>query len=190
MFADIVKANRSYRRFYPDKAVDHKTVESLVDLARFTPSGANLQPLRYIISADSEKNAKVFLTLAWAGYLTDWPGPDVGERPTAYVVILQDTDVSKTPGIDHGIAAQTIMLGAVEKGLGGCMFGSINRQLLKKLLNIPERYDVLLVLALGYPKEKVILEDVGPDGSIKYYRDSEQAHHVPKRRLSDVLLDL
>jgi nitroreductase len=160
----------------------------LVGLARFSPSGANLQPLKFILSADPEQNARIYPTLAWAGYLRDWDGPEEGERPSAYIILLGDTQISKQFGCDHGIAAQSILLGAVEKGLGGCMIGSIERKRLREILAIPERYEILLVIALGYPKEKVVLEDVGPDGDIKYYRDSEGVHHVPKRTLDELII--
>ena len=188
MIEDLVKASRSYRRFYEEKRIEPEVLRELVDLARLSPSAANLQPLKYIVSADPESNSRVFPALAWAGYLTDWPGPADGERPSAYIIVLGDTKITKNFGCDHGIAAQSIMLGAAEKGLGGCMIGSIDRQRLREALSIPDRYEILLVLALGYPKEKVVLEDVGPDGDIRYYRDSEGVHHVPKRRLCDVAL--
>ncbi len=165
-----------------------ETLRSLVDLARCTPSAANLQPVKYIITNTPERNAVVFSTLAWAGYLPDWPGPAEGERPSAYIVVLHDTRISKNPGCDHGIAAQTILLGAAEKGLGGCMFGSIDRDRLRRELAIDECFEILLVIAMGKPVEKVVLEDVGPDGSIKYYRDADAVHHVPKRKLEDVVV--
>ena len=161
-----------------------------MNLARLSPSAANLQPLKYVICADPELNKQIFPTLAWAGYLRPWMGPEEGERPTGYIVILGDAEISKNFGCDHGIAAQSIMLGAAEKGLGGCMIGSIEREQLRKVLNIPGRYEILLVLALGYPREKVVLEEVGPDRDIKYYRDSNDIHHVPKRTLDEVILEI
>jgi nitroreductase len=124
----------------------------------------------------------------WAGYLSRWSGPAEGERPSAYIVILGDTELGKDFGCDHGIAAQSIMLGATERGLGGCMIGSIDKKKLRQALDIPERYEILLILALGKPAETVVLEDVGPGGDIKYYRDEEDVHHVPKRTLDELVL--
>ena len=124
----------------------------------------------------------------WAGYLRDWKGPAEGERPSAYIVILGDTEISNSFGCDHGIAAQSIMLGATERGLGGCMIGSIKGHALRQTLRLPERFKILLVLALGKPAERVVLEDVGPDSDIKYYRDDEDVHHVPKRSLNELVL--
>lgn len=188
MFEDIVKSSRSYRRFYEDKVIDRDTLLYLVNLTRFTPSASNLQAMKYILSCDPEMNSKIFDAVGWAGYYTDWPGPDEGERPSAYIVILGDTELSKNFGCDHGIVAQTILLGATEKGLGGCMMGAINRTKLRESLEIPERYEILLVNALGYPKEQVVIEDMGPDGSVKYHRDAQGVHHVPKRSLEDIVL--
>lgn len=189
MLEDIVRANRSYRRFYEEKQIERDTLRELVNLGRLSPSAANLQPLKYVISADPELNKRIFPTLAWAGYLRPWIGPAEGERPSAYIVILGDTEIRNEFGCDHGIAAQSIMLGAAEKGIGGCMIGSIEREKLRQALNLPDRYEILLVLALGYPKEKVVLEEVGPDGDIRYYRDEQDVHHVPKRKLDEVILE-
>ena len=105
-----------------------------------------------------------------------------------YIIILGDTDITKTFGCDHGITAQSILLGAVEKGLGGCMVGSIHRKELAQALDISPRYEILLVLALGKPKEQVTLESTKITGDIKYYRDDEQTHHVPKRPLEEIII--
>ena len=188
MIRELILKDRSYRRFDQAERVDLGTLTELVDLGRLSASGGNVQPLKYMLSADAEKNADIFPHLAWAGYLEDWPGPDESERPTAYIIILGDTDVSKTFGCDHGIAAQSILLGAAERGIGGCMIGSVDRKGLRAALGIPERYQVLLVVALGKPAETVKLETVEAGGSIKYWRDSEGIHHVPKRRLEDVIV--
>jgi nitroreductase len=185
---DLVRDNRSCRRFHENHKVVLETLKELVNLSRMSASGANLQPLKYILSCDSKTNADIFSALAWAGYLKDWPGPAEGERPTAYIVVLGDTGITQDVGCDHGIAAQTIMLGAREKGLAGCMLGSINRKLLRDLLDVPEHLKILLVLALGKPKEEIVLETLEPDGSIRYWRDSEGVHHVPKRRLEDIIV--
>jgi len=161
-----------------------------VNLARLSPSGANLQPLKFILSNTIGRNAEIFPTLSWAGYLKDWNGPSATERPTAYIIILNDTHIRKDPGCDHGIAAHSIMLGAREKGIAGCIIGSIDRTGLRKKLAIPDRYEICLVLALGKANEKVILGNIKEDGSIEYYRDENSVHHVPKRKLIDLILDV
>ena len=185
---ELVTANRSYRRFHEKEKVSRETLVELVDLARLSASAANLQPLKYILSADPERNRLIFPTLSWAGYLEDWPGPAEGERPAAYIVILGDTRITSSFGCDHGIASQNILLGAVERGLGGCLIGSIDRDRLRSALGIPDYLEILLVAALGRPAEKVVIEPVGPDGDIRYWRDHDGVHHVPKRALEEIII--
>ncbi len=189
MIKDLVLKNRSYRRFYQEVSIETQALRELVDLARLSASGSNLQPLKYILSCNVKKNALIFPHLAWAGYLKDWSGPEEGEKPSAYIIILGDTRIRESFGSDPGIAAQSILLGAVEKGLGGCMIGSIDRQGLKDTLKISPRYKILFVLALGRPKETVVIETVRLTGNVKYWRDSERIHHVPKRPLNEIIIE-
>ena len=189
MLKDLVLKNRSYRRFYQEVPIKLETLKELVDLARLSASAANLQSLKYILSCQHEKNALIFPCLRWAGYLKDWRGPAEGEKPSAYIIILGDTKISPSFLCDHGVAAQSILLGATERGLGGCILAAVNRTKLAKILNIPEHFEILLVLALGKPKEKVVLETIGPEGDIKYWRDKDDVHHVPKRALNDIIID-
>jgi nitroreductase len=192
MLKDLIRKNRSFRRFEESHAVDLDTLHELVDLARLSASGANMQPLKYVLTNTPAQNAKVFPHLGWAGYLAYWHGPEEGERPATYIIILGDTEIKDAQhiGIDPGIAAQSIMLGAAEKGLGGCMLASIQKDDLRRDLNIPAQYEILLVLALGKPAETVVLEDLPEDGSIKYYRDDQDVHHVPKRPLAEIIVEL
>ncbi|MCK4754664.1 MAG: nitroreductase family protein [Calditrichia bacterium] len=188
MLRDIILRNRSCRRFFEYEKIHDDLLKELIDLTRLCPSGANLQPLKFMILNDDRQTSKIFPFLAWAGYLTEWNGPSEGERPPAYIVILGDTSIKKEIDCDHGIAAQTILLGACEKGMSGCIIGSIKRNKLRKEFNIPDTYDILLVLAIGRPKEKIVLETVGPDEDIKYWRDENGVHHVPKRALEDIIV--
>lgn len=188
MIRDLILRNRSYRRFFEDERIGEDVLRELVDLARLSASGANRQPLKYMLSTEREQNAAVFDCLAWAGYLKDWAGPVEGERPAAYVVILGDSDISNSFGIDAGIAAQSLLLGATEKGLGGCILGSVERDRLREILSLEPRYEILYVLALGKPREVVVIEPLPPDGSIRYWRDQEGIHHVPKRSLEELIL--
>ncbi len=188
MIRDLVVATRTVRRFHQNEAVERETLRELVDLARHSASAANLQPLKYVLVCEPERNAKVFPLLAWAGYLKDWPGPIEGERPAAYVVILGDKRIRQAFDCDHGIAVQSMLLGATERGLGGCVIASIQRRELRDVLAIAEHFEILLVLALGKPKEKVVLEPLGADGDVKYWRDADGVHHVPKRSLDDLIV--
>jgi nitroreductase len=188
MFKDLVKKNRSYRRFDETIVIERKTLEGLVELARLSASAANRQPLKYILSCEPAANASIFAQLAWAGYLQDWKGPAEDERPAAYIIILGDTKITGDFNCDHGIAAQSMLLGAVEEGLGGCIVGSIRRDELRAALHIPDHREILLVIALGKPAERAVVEDVGPDGDIKYWRDAGGVHHVPKRPLRELII--
>jgi nitroreductase len=187
-FKDLVLANRSYRRFDGTHSISGAVLRDLVGLARTTPSAANRQPLKYVLSCTEEGNSLVYETLAWAAYLPEWKGPPVPERPTAYVVVCLDTTITKAADIDVGIAAQTILLGAVEQGLGGCMFGSVKREELARRLGLPDTLAIALVIALGKPVEKVVLDGLAPGGSIKYWREPDGTHHVPKRGLEELIL--
>jgi nitroreductase len=189
MIEELVRKNRSYRRFHENKSIDKETLQELINLARLSPSAGNLQPLKYVLSNTPEKNNVIFPCLAWAGYLKEWPGPQEGERPAAYIIVLGDTDITRKFGCGHGIAAQSILLGATERGLNGCIVGSVRRKMLRESLGIPERYQILIVIALGVRKEMVVIEEV-KDGDIKYWRDEKGVHHVPKRSLSEIILDL
>ncbi len=190
MLKDLIIKSRSCRRFIENERIDLKFLKQLIDLARISPSGANLQPLKYIVSNKPSTNKKIFPNLAWAGYLTDWEGPQQGERPSAYIIVLGDTSIKRVIECDHGIAAQTILLGACEQGVAGCIIGSINRKNLHRDLKISSSYEILLILALGRSNEKVKLETVGSDRNIKYWRDENGVHHVPKRKLKDIILKI
>src|SRR4030042_737522 len=188
MLKGLVLKNRSYRRFYQDVTIELETLRELVDLARLSASAMNLQPLKYMLSCEPQKNALIFPHLGWAAYLKDWRGPEEGERPSAYIIVLGDTEVSRSFGCDHGIAAQSILLGAVERGLGGCMIATVKRQELREALDIPAHYEILLVLTFGKPREKVVIESVAPDGCIKYWRDAKGIPHGPKRSFDEVFV--
>lgn len=184
----LIEKNRSYRRFDQSHQISWQTLLDLVDLARLSATGANMQPLKYYLSNEEHANSMIFPTLSWAGYLRDWEGPIEGERPSAYIIILGDKHIRANFGVDHGIAAQSIMLGAVEAGLGGCMIASIDRRDLADIFNLPEHLEILLVLALGLPVEEIIIEDVKADGKIEYYRDQQARHYVPKRKLEEIII--
>ncbi len=188
MIDDLIRSSRSFRRFDQSVILSREVLVELVDLARHSPSARNLQPLKYLLSWEPETNARIFSTLTWAAALKDWGGPAEGERPSAYIIVLGDRTLTTNFGCDHGIASQSIMLGARERGLGGCMLASINRLKLRAALNIPDRCEILLALAIGKPAEIVVIEPLGTDGDTGYWRDSQSVHHVPKRSLDEIIL--
>lgn len=191
MITALLRTTRTVRRFQEQRRLGQEELLPLIELARWGGSARNSQPLRFQLVTDPSLCAEIFPLLGWAGYLKDWKGPEPGERPPAYVICLLDTNraggAATEAWVDLGIATQNILLGAAEKGVFGCRIGAFSSTL-HSLLALEKKYTVLLVLALGYPAEQVILEEVGADGDIRYWRDAEGIHHVPKRSLEDILL--
>ena len=186
MIRDLIIKNRSYRRFDSKVKISHELLCKWVELARFSASGRNMQSLKFAICKSTPIVDKIFPNLGWAGYLTNWKGPQENERPVAYIVILHDKSISDIYYCDDGIAAQSILLGAVEDGFGGCLIGTVNKNKVSKLLNLPQNLEILLLIALGKPAERIVLEDVR-EGDIKYWRDENEVHHVPKRSLDELI---
>jgi nitroreductase len=185
-FADLVKNARSYRRYIAADPIPAELVEKMVDLVRLVPSAANQQPLRYRIVTNPEQCAQVFTHTKWAAALKTWAGPTPAERPTAYIAIL--TPLEKPALLDVGIAAQTLQLAATAHGYGACMLGAIDRPGIKQALALPPSHEIQLLIALGRPGEKIVLEDLPADGSTAYWRTPDEVHHVPKRSLKDVMI--
>ncbi|PCH69848.1 MAG: nitroreductase [Bacteroidales bacterium] len=187
MLKELILRNRSYRRFYEEEKISLENVRQWIDLARMGASGRNGQTLKYQIVLSESKRNQVFETLAWAGYLSDWDGPVEGERPSAYVIMLNDDNLGKNYFSDDGIAVQNLLLGAVEDGFGGCILRAFKEKEVRNILQIPIDFKIIQVLALGKPKEEVVLEEM-QNGNIKYWRDENQVHHVPKRKLDDLII--
>jgi nitroreductase len=183
---ELLLKNRSCRRFDQSIPVSMKRLEYLVGLARLSASAANLQPLKYVLSNESRTNSIIFEHITWAAYLKGWPGPSQGERPPAYIVILGDHTITDNFHCDHGIAAQNILLGAVEKKMAGCILGSMNPKL-SHGLGLPGHLEPLLVLALGTPAETSEIESVDESGNVRYFRDTAGVMHVPKRELEELV---
>lgn len=189
MIRNLILKNRSYRRFDPSVKISFGQIEKWIELARFSASGRNMQPLKYVVTVDEKMNEKIFPNLGWAGYLTNWNGPKEEERPVAYITVLNDKSLSENYYCDDGIAIQSILLGAVEDGFGGCIIGTVNKPKVAKLLNLPENLDILWLIALGKPAEDCKIEDI-ENNDIKYWRDENDIHHVPKRSLDEIILNL
>ncbi|NTV67947.1 MAG: nitroreductase family protein [Chlorobaculum sp.] len=187
-FRELVSRSRSIRRFDESFEVSEATLRELVELACYVPSAANKQLLRFMPVTGADMLDKVFPCLKWAAYLKEWPGPEPGERPPAALVVLCRKDDIPGAACDSGIAAQTIMLGAAEKELGGCIVAAIERERLMASLDIPDAWMVLLVIVLGKPAETVVIDQIEPGGDIRYWRDEHSIHHVPKRRVDELLV--
>ncbi len=191
MFKEIVEKNRSYRGFDESVKVSEEQLKELVGLTRFVASGGNQQPLKYRLIFDSAEVSKMNELTRWGKMLPDIQLPHPGQYPTAYIMIVVDTDICKNPdaaGTDVGIAAQTILLGAVEMGLGGCMIGNFDKKAAAEVLCKKSNHVPVLTVAIGKPAETVKIVDVGAEGSTRYYRDENDVHYVPKRRLEDLIV--
>lgn len=187
MLKDLLLKNRSYRRYYEDGRITAGELAELAGLTRWCASGRNAQALKYRIVNEKEECAKVFPQLAWAGYLADWAGPEEGERPAAYLVQVLDTSIVENCLCDDGIQAQTILLGAVEKGYGGCIIKAFKNEPLRDVLELPAHLKITYVIALGKPKETVVIEEM-ENGDFKYWRGADGTHHVPKRSAGELIV--
>ncbi len=182
---DLIKKRRTIRRF-KQQSIDHNLLEQMVDAGRLAPSAANRQPLEFIVVNKQSKLEKIFETLKWAGYIAPKGNPPEGKRPTAYIVVLVNSDVSKIKGaVDAAAAIENMILTALDAGVGSCWIGSVDREKVRGILNIPDNYLIDSVLALGYPDEQPIAEDMAD--SIKYWKDDKGVLHVPKRKLEKVI---
>jgi len=188
MLKELVLKNRSYRRFYQNELIEKAQLRQWIDLARLGASGRNAQSLRYLTVTNQDLCQHVFENLAWAGYLSDWNGPIEGEQPVAYVIMLNDERLSKNYFCDDGIAVQNLLLGAVEDGFGGCILRAFKEKNIRELLKISDDYSIIQVVALGKPKEEIVLEEM-KNNDIKYWRDEKGVHHVPKRKLEDLVIN-
>lgn len=187
MIKDLIIRNRSYRRFDQSVKIPTKQIYEWIELVRYAASGRNLQPLKYIVCNNEKTNESIFSTLGWAGYLKQWEGPAEGEKPVAYIVVLHDKIISEKYYCDDGIAMQNILLGAVSSGYGGCILGTFNKDKIRGLMDIPEKFEILWIIALGKPAETVIIEDMD-DNHFEYWRDEEDNHRVPKRELKELIV--
>ena len=192
MLKDLIRANRSCRGYDESRKITKEELLELVDCARLTPSSTNMQPLRYYLAWEKEEVDRIQGLTKWAGALQQMELPHPGMRPTAFIVICQDTAVSASLARfqkDVGIAAQTMLLAATEMGLGGCMIGNFQAGILKAELGLPESFAPLLVVAIGKPAEKIVLTEIKEGESTDYYRDENDVHYVPKRKLADIVFD-
>ena len=192
MFLDLVKQARSHRGFRQDRKVTRQELEHLVECARFTPAARNDQVLKYYLAEKPETVAAIQPLTKWARALAELHLPRKGAEPVAYIVICLDGSLAENPAPyqrDVGIVAQTMLLAAAEMGLNGCMIGSFAAGELREKLGLPETIKPQLLLALGEGTDRIVITDVGEDGSTTYYRDAEDTHYVPKRTLEQLILN-
>ncbi len=191
MLRDLVLSNRSYRGYDETRKITKEELLSFVELARLSPSSVNVQPFKYYLAYENDVVAKLQATTKWAKALPTLELPHLGAYPTAFIVICQDLNISNSiPRFqkDVGIVAQTMLLGATEIGLGGCMIGNYSAKEVVNALSLTENLQPVLIVAFGKPTEKIILTEITSEENTTYYRDAQDTHYVPKRKLSDLII--
>lgn len=179
---ELILKRRTIRKF-ENKPIEQEKILKMINAARLAPSGANMQPLKYIAVASPDLCKKVFPLTKYGGYLKDG-NPKEGERPTAYIVVLEDENIKKTAGDETGAAIENVILTALEDGIASCWVGNVNREELKKVIGIEENLKINSVIALGYPLQQS--EEAEFNGDVKYYLDDEGKLHVPKRSMEEI----
>jgi len=178
---DLILKRRTIRKF-KDKKILFSLLKKCVNAARFSASGSNLQALEYVVVNDDKILDEVYSCLGWAGYTPEFD--NTKQKPKAYVIILVNKNIRENADKDVGIAAENILLTALEKGIASCIVGSINREKLRKILKIPNSREISLVIALGYAAEKSKAVDF--KNNVEYYYEGKELR-VPKRKLKNIL---
>lgn len=183
---EAIKKRRSVRRF-SQKEISTEILFELIEAARCAPSAANRQPLEFVIVSSKQQKDKVFEQLAWAGYIQPRRDPPAGKRPVAYIIVLvnKERELAQFGKVDAAAAIENILLAARGKNIGSCWIGSIKREKMREIIDIPDKYEIDSVIALGYPGEQPVMEDC-KDDSIEYYLDDDDVLHVPKRPLRTI----
>ena len=189
MIKDLVYANRSCRRFREDRRLGRSDLLALIDLARLSASHRNAQELRFCPVWEEAQSEEVFRHVGFGAALGKEGQPREGQRPPAYIFIIGESAEQNYLWVDVGVACQSILLGAAEQGMLGCMLGNIQREKLRPILGLRDSDPpILLGLALGYPDEEFVIEKGTPEGSRKYWREGRE-NHVPKLALADIVLE-
>ena len=182
---DLILKRRSIRQF-KQEPVSRELLDKLVNTARLAPSAANKQPLEFIVVDEQHVVDRIFPCLKWAAYIQPAGNPEPGREPAAYVVVLVNTEIrNSTFEWDSGAAIENMILAALEEGVGSCWLVSIDKKRIAEILDVPAGYLIDSVLALGYPDESPVADEM--TDSIKYWKDEEGRLHVPKRPLSSIL---
>jgi len=190
MIKELAKKSRSYRGYDQSREITREELLELVDCARYAPSSVNCQPFKYMLINTRDVLEKIQPLTGWAGALPNMKLPHPGKCPKAFILICQETnwdaDLNRYLR-DVGIVAQTMLLAATEHGLGGIMIGNFSPKRIADTLNLPEHIVPMLLVAVGKPDEQIVLTEVEDGESVKYYRDENDVHYVPKRKLADIV---
>lgn len=183
---NLIEEARTTRRFKKDSSVNFEDLREILDLARITSSAKNMQPIKYILVTKKEEVIKLSLTAKWAAHLKDWEQSE-DERPSAFLLMLNDRMIDGFPMFDAGASFTAISLAAKAKGLATCPMASIDKELCKELFVIPDNLDVMIGIAVGVGVENVKLTDA-KNNDTNYYRLEDKTHLVPKRTLEEIIV--
>lgn len=183
---EAIKSRRTIRKF-KDTPVKQEDILKIIDGGRLAPTGANLQPIKFLVVTDRDLRKQMYPFIKYAGYLPDF-NPTFEQSPTAFIVVLNDTEIKSTEKseCDSGAVIMNMCLMATELNIGSCWLGAIDRAKIKKILKLDDKYDITYLLGLGFPAQSG--EAVKMNDSIKYYHDENQNVFVPKRSIDDVIV--
>lgn len=182
---DLIVSRRTIREF-KDRPVSLELLENFVNAGRLAPQTANRQPLEFVIVDDPNICEKMFSLVKFAGSI-EWE-PEAAKQPRAYIAIVVNKTIQKPAWapFDVALASENISLAAWEEGVGSCLLGAFSKDKVTELLNIPENYDLALLVALGYPAHKAQIEEM-EGNKVEYWRDEDGTFHVPKRPLKKLI---
>ena len=179
----LLKRNRSYRGYDASHPVTEADLLRLLEVVPWVGSGMNAQPLRFrLVSGAAASLVHPLVTLG--GALPEEHLPHPGEEPSAYIVVCSKSS-GRVVDIDLGIAAQSILLRAVENGLGGIFILNFRAAALRDTLDLS--LEPIAVIGIGKPLERIFLIPASEGDSLAYYR-KDGAHFVPKLGVKDLLL--
>ncbi len=178
-------SRRTIRKF-KQEPISESILEKILEAARLAPSASNLQPCEFIVVNEQKLRDDLFTALKWAGYIAPKGNPAFDERALTYIIVITDTKRSPSWGIiDAASAIENMSLTAWNEGVGSAWLGAIDKDKIRSMLRVPDNYNVDFVLALGYPKEKPVIEEC--KGDIKYWKDEKGTLHVPKKSLKNIV---
>ena len=180
----LLKRNRSYRGYDPAKPITEATLREIVSVTTLVASGMNAQRLRFRL-IPTEKAAMVHPLIKLGAALPQEHLPHPGTEPQGYIVVCAEGGHSKIVDIDLGIAAQSMLLKAVDMGLNGIMVLNFKPEELKQTLDLP--LEPLMVIGIGKGAERIFLTQAQSGGSLNYYR-KDGVHFVPKLSVDELIV--
>ena len=185
-FCELLKKRRTVRRFKQVQVFD-KDIRYMLEAARLASCGGNVQKLRYIVVQDKQLVKDIFENTAWAGLVSPKRSPEWGKNaPLTFIVVTIPRDAEGVIQANAGAAVQSMEYAAVDAGLGACWIGAYKKENVEKILELPEHEEALYLLAIGYPDEEPVQEDIDSGESMKYYLDDEDVLHVPKFKIDAI----